>query len=281
MRQLTRSGLADLFMISNKITSSSQKAGVVLTLVLGIIGLSLLVWPNKEPLSTELISEIQPVTVLPDFGSNPSVQGRKLSFFNYLEDYVVAANAELEAERKSITRIMSLVSRDGEVSDGDKLMIGDAYDRYGVITNNLLSQSSFDQLLLKVDQVPVSLALAQAANESAWGTSRFAITGKNIFGQWCYREGCGMVPKKREGGARHEVRSFNTIAESVEAYLFNLNTNTFYEGFRLVRGEMRATGKELDSFELAFHLNRYSERGESYIDEIQTLIEQNLLTHRD
>lgn len=268
-------------MISNKVESNAQKAGVVLALVLGVTGLILLVWPNEEPLSTQLISEIQPITVLPDFGSNPSVRGRKLSFFNYLEDYVVAANAELEGERSSIIRIMSLASRDGELSDADKLMIDGVYDRYGIITNNLLSQSSFDQLLLKVDQVPVSLALAQAANESAWGTSRFAITGKNIYGQWCYREGCGMVPNKREGGARHEVRSFNTIAESVKAYLLNLNSNTFYEDFRFARGEMRATGKELDSFELASHLNRYSERGESYVDEIQTLIEQNLLTHRD
>jgi Bax protein len=90
-----------------------------------------------------------------------------------------------------------------------------------------------------------------------------------------------MVPNRREGGAIHEVRSFNTIAESVEAYLFNLNTSSFYENFRFSRGEMRATGRELNSFELAYHLNSYSERGESYIDEIQTLIEQNLLTRRD
>lgn len=268
-------------MISNKGKLVAQKVVVVLALVLGITSLVLLVWSDEETLSKKVIPEIQLVTVLPDFGSNPSVQARKLSFFDYLEDYIVAANAELEAERQSIVRIMSLVSRDRKVSDVDRLMIGGLYDRYGVITDNLLSQSSFDKLLLRVDQVPVSLALAQAANESAWGTSRFAIIGKNIFGQWCYREGCGMVPNRREGGAIHEVRSFNTIAESVEAYLFNLNTSSFYENFRFSRGEMRATGRELNSFELAYHLNSYSERGESYIDEIQTLIEQNLLTRRD
>ena len=268
-------------MISNKVKITVQKVGGVIALVFGITGLILLVWPNEVPLSKEVTSEIQPVTVLPDFGSNSSVQERKISFFDYLEDYVVAANAELEAERTAIVRIMSLASRDGEISDADHLMIGGFYDRYGVKTDNLLSQHSFDKLLLKVDQVPVSLALAQAANESAWGTSRFAITGRNIFGQWCYREGCGIVPNNREGGARHEVRSFNTIAESVKAYLFNLNTSSFYEDFRLVRGEMRVTGRELNSFELAFYLNSYSERGESYIDEIQTLIEQNFLTDRD
>ncbi|MDG1952498.1 MAG: glucosaminidase domain-containing protein [Gammaproteobacteria bacterium] len=268
-------------MILNRVKIIVQKKRSAIALVFGITGLILLVWPSEEPLSKEVISEIKPITVLPDFGSNPSVQERKLFFFDYLEDYVVAANAELEAERKEIVKIMSLVSQSGQVSDADFLILGGFYDRYGVKTDNLLSQHSFDKLLLKVDQVPVSLTLAQAANESAWGTSRFAITGKNIFGQWCYREGCGMVPNKRKGGARHEVRSFDTIAESVEAYFFNLNTSSFYEGFRFARGEMRATGRELDSFELAFYLNSYSERGESYIDEIQTLIEQNFLTHRD
>ena len=268
-------------MFSNKPELNVKKAASVLSLVLLITGLILLVRPSKEITRDRIVLEMQPVSVLPDFASNPSVRVRKLSFFDYLEYYVLVANSELQSKRESIIRILSSLSRGAEVSASDRLMLRETLDRYGVKTDDLLSQNTFDQLLLKVDQVPVSLALAQAANESAWGTSRFAVAGKNMFGQWCYREGCGMVPNEREGGAKHEVRSFNTIAESVNAYLFNLNTNSFYEDFRLARAEMRLIGRWLNSFELASHLNRYSERGDAYVDEIQTLIEQNFLTNRD
>lgn len=279
--QRPRLAVAELFMFSNKSELNVKKAASVLSLVLLITGLILLVRPSKEITRDRIVLEMQPVSVLPDFASNPSVRGRKLSFFDYLEDYVLVANSELQSKRESIIRILSSLSRGAEVSASDRLMLRETLDRYGVKTDDLLSQNTFDQLLLKVDQVPVSLALAQAANESAWGTSRFAVAGKNMFGQWCYREGCGMVPNEREGGAKHEVRSFNTIAESVNAYLFNLNTNSFYEDFRLARAEMRLIGRGLNSFELASHLNRYSERGDAYVDEIQTLIEQNFLTNRD
>jgi Bax protein len=136
-------------------------------------------------------------------------------------------------------------------------------------------------LLKRVDTIPVSLALAQAANESAWGTSRFALEGNNLFGQWCYDEGCGLVPNRRRANASHEVQSFESIEAAVRAYFMNINTHDRYQGFRDLRFQMRSKEGELDPFALAWGLDGYSERGEAYVDEVQTIILQNDLTNKD
>ena len=142
-------------------------------------------------------------------------------------------------------------------------------------------QAWLDELLRRVDFIPTSLVLAQAANESAWGTSRFVREGNNLFGQWCFDPGCGIVPQQRRSGASHEVRQFATLRDAVRSYFFNLNTNFSYHPFRELRQEMRAQGRKLDSMVLAFGLNRYSERGRSYVDELQIMIVQNDLAARD
>ena len=136
-------------------------------------------------------------------------------------------------------------------------------------------------MYLRVDIIPASLVLAQAANESAWGTSRFTLEGNNIFGQWCYEEGCGIVPRRRAAGATHEVRRFETIEEAVAAYFVNINTNPVYQYLRELRAQMRVQQLELNPLVLAFGLGRYSERGGNYIDEVQSIIIQNDLLSRD
>ena len=223
-----------------------------------------------------------PESVVPDFAAIQDVGKKKQAFFSYLAPLIVAETQAILEERKDLERIDQILAEGTRVSARDQDLLAALGIKYRVPDRDQLSTVNLAAaLLFRIDEVPMGLALAQAANESAWGTSRFAVAGKNMFGQWCYREGCGMVPNEREGGAKHEVRSFNTITESVNAYLFNLNTNSFYEDFRLARAEMRLFGRGLNSFELASHLNRYSERGEAYVDEIQTLIEQNFLTNRD
>ena len=142
-------------------------------------------------------------------------------------------------------------------------------------------QDLIDELLVRVDIIPVSLALAQAANESAWGTSRFAREGNNIFGQWCFDEGCGLVPGQRADDASHEVRSFSSVEASVRAYFRNLNTNPTYEYLRELRAQMRMKGKPLDSRALAQGLLRYSERGHVYISELYDIIRVNDLLALD
>jgi len=125
------------------------------------------------------------------------------------------------------------------------------------------------------------LALAQAANESAWGTSRFAQDGNNLFGQWCYTNGCGLVPSRRREGATHEVRRFDNIRDSVESYIHNLNTFPSYQMLRRIRQQLRQQDRPIDGVSLADGLESYSSRGLDYIVELQRMIYSNELLERD
>mgnify|MGYP000465840695 CR=1 FL=1 len=142
---------------------------------------------------------------------------------------------------------------------------------------DVYTHESISELLLYVDIIPESLVLAQAANESAWGTSRFALEGNNYFGQWCFRKGCGLVPEQRDDEAEHEVRRFKNARQSVFAYIDNLNINRAYADLREKRSELRQNGQEITGLTLASGLHSYSERGQDYIDEIESLISYNEL----
>lgn len=134
-----------------------------------------------------------------------------------------------------------------------------------------------DLLLRRVDTVPVSLAMAQAAIESGWGTSRFALHGNAIFGQWTTAEGKGLVPSAREEGKTHKVRSFNRLSDSVSAYLLNLNTHPAYAEFREMRQEARRRGETPDGQMLAGGLEAYSEKGGEYVELLRNMIRVNRL----
>ena len=119
--------------------------------------------------------------------------------------------------------------------------------------------------------------MAQGANESAWGTSRFAKAGNNFFGQWCYTKGCGIVPAKRDSGTKHEVRKFGNPQQSVGGYIFNLNTGRVYSLIRKMRAEARAKFTDPSGYELAKGLIKYSQRREAYVKEIRSMISYNKL----
>ena len=143
------------------------------------------------------------------------------------------------------------------------------------------SEQQFTGLRHKLDVIPPSLILAQAANESAWGTSRFATKGNNLFGQWCFSKGCGLVPRGRAEGASHEVAKFSSPYRSVRAYIQNLNRHPTYQLLRDVRLEDRRDNAPLSGLELAEGLLGYSERGEEYIEEIRAMIHYNNLEFYD
>ena len=134
---------------------------------------------------------------------------------------------------------------------------------------------SWDRLLERVDAVALEVALAQSANESAWGQSRFAQQGNNFFGQWCYKKGCGMVPDNRDHDTYHEVARFKNVNSSVRSYIKNLNTGPAYETLRDVRKKNRAAGKKPDAEAQAGGLVKYSQRGERYVKEIRSMIRKN------
>ena len=131
-----------------------------------------------------------------------------------------------------------------------------------------------------MDEVPVSLAIAQAAKETGWGTSRFAQEGNALFGQWTW-SGEGLKPKESDKNEGHKVMRFNVLQASVRAYQRNLNTHASYKEFRKARAKLRDKGLELDSLVLVKHLDEYAETGEQYVDVLQKIIKQNSLKDFD
>ncbi len=136
-------------------------------------------------------------------------------------------------------------------------------------------ENTLRQLQLRVNIIPVDLALAQAAKESGWGRSRFAVDHNNLFGQWCYQPGCGVVPKRRPSGATHEVAEFTGVSESVQRYMNNLNTHPRYQEFRQLRAARGRNNLPLSGKSLVPGLLGYSQRGQIYLDELQLMMRAN------
>lgn len=237
----------------------------------------------SERSSPVLVEELEttPITVFPDFASISDVTIKKQQFFDYLEDYIVAENERIAAIRAELLPYVDIANSGVAFSQRERAWILELAETYRVDASTLSDRELANELYLRVDEIPVSLALAQAANESAWGTSRFALQGNNIFGEWCFDPGCGIVPLRRPSGATHEVQRFDSITESIESYFLNINTNNSYRYLRELRAEMRSRGSDLDSMLLASGLGRYSQRGDYYVDEVQTIILQNDLVMRD
>jgi len=212
---------------------------------------------------------------LPDFSAFADVKEKKEAFFSYLLPMVKFANQEILKERQWLGELKSQSS----FSQDDMNRMLAMADKYKVSTlepNKVLSL-----LLEHVDIIPVSLALAQAANESAWGTSRFAVQGNNLFGQWCYVKGCGLVPLKQVHGQHYEVAKFNSIQDSVISYMRNLNSQFSYKDLRAMRKNLRSDNQMITGLTLAEGLLSYSTRRHHYIQEIQAMILHNQLGRYD
>jgi Bax protein len=148
------------------------------------------------------------------------------------------------------------------------------YKQYGIKTKDLST------LKIRMDEIPISLAIAQTAKETGWGTSRFAQEGNALFGQWTW-SGEGLKPKEAEEGADHKVMKFNILQASVRAYQRNLNTHPTYKDFRKARAKLRDSKKPLNSIKLSEFLNKYAETGNQYVEVLQKIIIQNKLQDFD
>lgn len=200
-----------------------------------------------------------------------NVTETKLAFFTLIKPLVEQENRQILADRKRLLELCAAVRL--KKSDRDWLM--QLAGRYGVDIKGESDAAAIKELLARVDTVPVDLALVQAANESAWGRSRFAKEANNYFGQWCYEKGCGIVPAERAQGATHEVRRFADAGASVRAYMLNLNTSRAYAEFRRLRQTARQSGQPADAELLALGLKSYSERGMEYVETIRAMIRTN------
>ena len=208
----------------------------------------------------------------PDFPAYKDVKEKKKAFFGFMRPFVDIENAAILKDRKRLlslrqTSVDSLSSKDSKWIE----RIADSYNTDSPLTD----AKAWDHLLERVDMVPYPLVLSQAANESAWGTSRFARQGHNFFGQWCFTKGCGIVPSRRDAGSKHEVAVFKSAQGSVRAYLKNINTGRVYAGLRKIRAQQRSSNRPLDAIELAGGLTKYSARGKAYVKEIRSMIRTN------
>jgi len=196
---------------------------------------------------------------------------KKQTFFAQMKPLVEQENARTLKQRKELQEMSS----SKQFSWMEKRTLRSLAEEYGLEIGDQPDQALVQALLLRVDAVPVEMALVQAANESAWGESRFANEGNNYFGQWCYSKGCGIVPEQRAPGATHEVRRFDDAQDSVRAYMNNINTTRAYAPFRKLRMEQRRHNQPLDAEHLALGLKSYSERGMAYVKIIQAMIRTN------
>jgi Bax protein len=214
----------------------------------------------------------------PDFRKFDAGVERKQAFISYFLPLIKQRNKELMVLREEL---QELNDEQSQLSFFERRQVAQLASTYAVENFSFEGPTDWNTLLRKIDVVPSSLALAQGANESAWGTSRFAREGNNFYGQWCFVEGCGVVPFAREKGANHEVESFDSAKESVEGYIHNLNYHPAYAELRSIRAGLREREESVTGLKVAAGLKSYSERGDAYIEELSSMIRFNGLEEHD
>jgi Bax protein len=195
---------------------------------------------------------------------------RKEFFIQIVLPLIIEENNNIKLDRKTLFTIINKSNN----SNPEKQWLEKKYKQYGVKSGDLST------LKIRMDEIPVSLAIAQAAKETGWGTSRFALEGNALFGQWTW-SGEGLKPKEAKEGQSHKVMKFNILQASVRAYQRNINTHSTYKDFRKARAKLRDSNKPLDSIELSKYLNKYAETGNQYVEVLQKIIKQNKLQDFD
>ncbi len=199
-----------------------------------------------------------------------NTQKRKDLFIQIILPLIIKENNHIKLDRKKLFNILNK----NKNTNKEKKWLKLKFKQYGVKNKDLST------LKIRMDEVPTSMAIAQAAKETGWGTSRFAQEGNALFGQWTW-SGDGIKPAGADDDSTHKVMKFKVLQASVKAYHRNLNTHLSYKGFRSARAELRDKKKELDSLVLSEHLDKYAETGKEYVKILQQIIRQNKLTDFD
>jgi len=195
---------------------------------------------------------------------------RKNLFIQIVLPLILEENNRIRVDRR---KLFSILNKNIN-SSVEKRWINKKFKQYGVVNKDLST------LKIRMDTVPVSLAIAQSAKETGWGTSRFALEGNALFGQWTW-EGEGIKPSGADTNSTHKVMKFKVLKASVRAYIRNLNTHRSYKSFRRERAEQRDNFEKFNSLELADHLDKYAETGKEYVKILKQIIKQNSLTDFD
>jgi len=223
--------------------------------------------PRIEAKSANTLSK------LPDFAKIADVKEKKETFFTTLYPIIEEENQHIMKLRSALIALNDIPFVD--LAPKQLAYISDVAKYYRA--DDAINKNTITQLLERVDIIPPSLALTQAAIESGWGSSRFSKQGNNLFGQWCFSKGCGMVPSSRDSGKAHEVAKFKSVNAAVRGYLKNLNTNSAYQKLRDKRAQIRKSDGEVTGIALAQTLTEYSEEREKYITKVSKFINQNKL----
>jgi uncharacterized FlgJ-related protein len=216
-----------------------------------------------------------------------STQAKKRIFFRILAPLVLRANELILADRERLEELKKTVAAGRPLDQEGRAWLGELATRYRLIADpKALPEldslgDPIDELLILVDSVPLSLVLAQGAEESGWGTSRFAAQGNALFGQWTW-SGEGIKPQEqRENLGDYRIAAFETPLDAIKAYLLNLNSHRAYAELRARRAALRSSGKKVSGFELAKTLTSYSERGQEYVESLHALMRVNKLAAAD
>ncbi len=224
----------------------------------------------KDIRRNKLVKPIK-IDLLPsEIKSIENVKKRKELFIQIVLPLILEENKKIRIERKTLFSILNKNSN----SEEERNWLKSKFKQYGVTNKDLTT------LKIRMDEIPVSIAIAQAAKETGWGTSRFAQEGNALFGQWTY-DGEGIKPAGSSEGDTHKVMKFKILKASVRAYQRNLNTHSVYKKFRKVRAIQRDVYGSLNSLELIKYLDKYAETGVEYTRVLKQIIDQNKLTDFD
>ncbi len=224
----------------------------------------------KDVRKTKLVKPVK-LSLLPyEMKMIENTKKRKNLFIQIILPLIIEENNRIKLDRKKLFTILNK----NHNSNSEKKWLNKKFEQYGVLNKDLST------LKVRMDTIPVSLAIAQAAKETGWGTSRFALEGNALFGQWTW-SGEGIKPADADNNATHKVMKFKILKSSIRAYQRNLNTHSGYKEFRMARAELRDNGRSLDGITLATYLNKYAETGKEYVKIIKQIIQQNNLTDFD
>jgi len=215
-----------------------------------------------KPISIDLLPK--------EMKSIENIKKKKELFIRIILPLIIEENNNIILDRK---RLFAILNKNNNTKS-EKKWLNKKFKQYGVVNKDLTT------LKIRMDVIPVSMAIAQAAKETGWGTSRFALEGNALFGQWTWSKK-GMKPANASKETTHKVMKFNVLQASVRAYQRNLNTHSGYKSFREARAIQRDNNGKLNSIELVKYLDKYAETGEEYILILIKIIEQNSLTDFD
>ena len=212
-----------------------------------------------------------------------SVADKKKLFFRLIAPIVLRINELILEDRTRAKELTRRLAQGQSVTPDDQAWLTALAVKYKVLksTSERLDSDAFPELLLRVDVVPPSLSLAQAASESGWGTSRFAAQGNSLFGQWTWGKGLKPAQQRSSELGDYRIAAFDSTAQAAYSYALNLNTARAYRDLRLKRADLRRQGLRISGTVLAETLLNYSERGQAYVGDLKALIRNNRLDDAD